>query len=259
MKTIQICTYNVKNDNLGKNIAPEEIKNIYKKLLYDNEINVLSTQEMIESTVNLLTNCITDYHILGKYRYDYNKLFKKIKRIKKYNEGNNIITNLPVLIEDTTELPWFPRSIKEIFNGTFKYKSITPRIITEAILDVEGTKVKFLNTHLSLHLNSIKKLQLRKIKKMIKSSTIPVVLTGDFNTNIEDRMFSNFIKELEVIGLKRVEINVKTFRRGNKHLAIDHVFIPNNWKVKYYKILDDKYLANYSDHYPVLVSVIIDN
>ena len=259
MKTIQICTYNVKNDNLGKIKPDAEIKTIYEKLLYDNNINILATQEMIEHTVGILTNSLNDYHILGKYRYDYNKIFKKIKKIRKYNEGNNIITNLPILVEKTTELPWFPRNIKEIINGTFKYKSITPRIITQAILNVEGTKVRFLNTHLSLHSNSIKKLQLRKIKKMIKSSTIPVVLTGDFNTNIEDKVFVNFINDLKTLGLKRVEINGQTFKKDTNNLAIDHIFIPISWQIKDYKIITDKYLKNYSDHYPVLVSIIIDN
>lgn len=260
MKTLNICTYNVRNDNLIEGFDENRIAELYKKLIKDYKIDILATQEMISSTVKIIQEQLKGYHVIGNYRYGKSKIIKKIKSIEKYNEANNIITKLPILTEKTTELPWIPRNIKEILSGTFKYRSITPRILTEAILDIEDYgRVRFLNTHLSHHLTGTTKLQLKKISKKIKSSTIPVILTGDFNTNIKNKNFKLFISELEKLGLKRVEINEKTFKKAKNNNAIDHIFIPSDWKVIEYKIIKDDYLEGYSDHYPILISVIPDN
>lgn len=260
MKTLNICTYNVRNDNLIEGFDENRIAELYKKLIKDYKIDILATQEMISSTVKIIQEQLKGYHVIGNYRYGKSKIIKKIKSIEKYNEANNIITKLPILTEKTTELPWIPRNIKEILSGTFKYRSITPRILTEAVLDIEDYgRVRILNTHLSHHLTGTAKLQLKKISKKIKSSTIPVVLTGDFNTSIKNKNFKMFISELEKFGLKRVEIREKTFKKAKNNNAIDHIFIPNDWKVIEYKIINDDYLEDYSDHYPILISVTLDN
>lgn len=260
MKTLNICTYNVRNDNLIEGFDENRIAKLYNKLIKDYKIDILATQEMISSTVKILKEQLKDYHVIGNYRYGKSKIINKIKSIEKYNEANNIITKLPILTEKTTELPWIPRNIKEILSGSFKYRSITPRIITEAILDIEDYgRVRFLNTHLSHHLKGTVKLQLKKIIKKIKSSTIPVVLTGDFNTSIKNNTFKLFISELEKLGLKRIEINEKTFKNSKNNNAIDHIFIPSDWQVTEYKIINDDYLEGYSDHYPVLVSIVVNN
>lgn len=257
MKILNICSYNVRNDNLIKGFDKIRIEKLYKTLIEDYKIDILSTQEMILSTVKILKNSLKGYHILGRYRYGKNKLINKIKSLNKYNEANSIITKLPVLTEKTMALPWIPRNFKEIIKGLFKYQSITPRIITEAIIDIESVGiVRLLNTHLSHHLKETSKLQLKKVVKIVKNSTIPVVLTGDFNIDIDNKSFKQFIIELEKIGLKRIEINTKTFKKSRKNKAIDHIFIPSNWEVRKYQIIEEDYLDNYSDHYPIMVSVI---
>lgn len=260
MKTLNICTYNVRNDNLVEGFDNKKIEFLYKKLVNDYDIDILTTQEMIKTTVDILKEKLTGYRILGNYRYGNSKLVKIIKNLNKYNEANNIITRLPVLTEKTTDLPWIPRNIKEILSGTFKYRSITRRIITEAIIDIENYgRVRFLNTHLSHHLKGTTKLQLKRILKIVKSSTIPVVLTGDFNVNVKNKNFKFFIDELEKLGLKRVEINKRTFKKSKKDTAIDHVFMPSNWSIIKKEVIDEDYLGNYSDHYPIFISVIPNN
>lgn len=257
VKELKICSYNVRNDNLSLETTNNQIKEIYHKLIEDNKIEVLATQEMVSSTLKVLKESLNSYRILGNYRYGKSKLVRKIPILEKYNEANNIITNLQVLTEKTTELPWLPRNLKELYKGIFKYKSITPRIMTEAILEVKDYgRVRFINTHLSHHLKGIESLQLRKLKSRIKSSTIPVVLTGDFNMSMQDKTFSKFVEDVEKIGLKRIALNGRTFKNSRKAKAIDHIFIPSNWEVKEIKTIDEKYLDNYSDHYPILVTVI---
>lgn len=257
MKSLQICTYNVRNDNLSDNLTKTKLKEIYLNLINDYNIDILATQEMVEKTVEVLKKELTGYHVIGNYRYGNNKLLKNIKSIKKYNEGNNIITRLTILTEQTNKLPWIPRNIKELYSGIFKYKSIMPRITTEAILEIpDYGRVRFINTHLSHHLKQTTKLQLIRLISKIKSSTIPVILTGDFNINLSNKFFKKYFNEIESLGLKRVEFNGRTFKKSKKEQAIDHIFIPNNWLVKEVKIIDEEYLDDYSDHYPLLISVI---
>ena len=54
MKTLNICTYNVRNDNLIEGFDENRIAKLYKKLTKDYEIDILTTQEMISSTVKIL-------------------------------------------------------------------------------------------------------------------------------------------------------------------------------------------------------------
>ncbi len=257
MATLRICTYNVRNDNLVKDLTPEKIKNNYHRLIREYKINILCTQEMIKTTIDILKKQFHSYHMIGNYRYGSSKLVGRIGSLNKFNEGNQIITNLPVYKDETTELPWFPRSFKDFYKGIFKYKSVTPRIVTETILEIEGYgRVRFLNTHLDCHLKRTKLLQLNKLRRKINSSTIPVVLTGDFNTDIKDKVFLDFINDMEKQGLKLIEFNDKTFKKSRKKLAIDHIFIPSSWEVTEIKTIDEDYLDKYSDHYPLLATVI---
>lgn len=255
---LKICSFNVRNDNFTKEISKETIKQIYINLLKNYEIDILTTQEMILSTENIINEEIKDYKLVGKYRF--NKFLRKFKSIQKYNEGNNIISRLPILENKTKKLPWIPKNIKDIFKGTFKYQSIIPRILTEAIISINSNeRIKVINTHLSIHINTIKKSQLKKIIKEIKNSNIPVILTGDFNTNIEDKIFKKFIEEANNLGLKRVELNSRTFKKSKDNLAIDHIFIPKKWEIEEVKIVEDEFLDGYSDHFPLYIKVLVKN
>lgn len=253
MNNLKICSFNVKNDNLAKKINKEKIKDIFIELLEKYEIDILATQEMISSTVHKIKK-IKKYKVVGNYRY--NNLLKRIKKIEKYNEANNIITHLTIIDNKTERLPWIPKNIKELFKGIFKYHSIIPRIVTKAIIEIDNNKIEVINTHLSLHINSVKKSQLDKIKKRIEEAKYPVILTGDFNTNYEDEIFNKFINDLSELGLKRIEINEKTFKKSKNNLPIDHIFIPQEWELVNYNVINDKFIDDYSDHYPLLIEVI---
>jgi len=255
MPQLHICTFNVKNDNLlHKHL---NIREIYKKLINDYQIDILCTQEMIESTLNEIQKEFPNYHVVGDYRYGNNIFSSRIKRVRKFNESNHIISSYKIEKGKTTSLPWFPRSLKELYNGTLKYKSTTPRIVTEAVFSIFGKKIRVVNTHLDSHLGGIQKLQFMKLESILKKSKLPVILTGDFNTTIEDKNFQEFIKNMNKIGLKRIDISGKTFKKAKNDLAIDHIFIPKDWQVKEIKIIDESFLKGYSDHYPVIADILI--
>ena len=257
MPQLHLCTFNVKNDNLLNKSIDFNIRKIYKQLIFDYQIDILCTQEMIESTLNEIQKEFPNYHVVGDYRYGNNLFSKQIKRVKKFNESNHIISSYKIEKGKTTSLPWFPRSLKELYDGTLKYKSITPRIVTEAVFNVSGKKIRVINTHLDSHLRGIQKLQFMKLESIVKKGRLPVVLTGDFNTTIEDKNFQEFIKNLNKKGLKKLEIPGKTFKKAKNNLAIDHIFIPKDWQVKEIKIINEEYLKGYSDHYPVVADILI--
>lgn len=252
---IKVCTFNVRNDNLIPDLTTEMIKKNYHKLLFDYRIDILCTQELIESTMQVIRESFSNHHILGDYRYGKGRLVKKIKTLKKYNESNAIITRFPVVDTKTYSLPWLPRSIKEIYNGIFKYRSLTPRIITLSNLKIGEEEIVVINTHLDCHIESIKNSQLKKVEKILKKQKKSIILTGDFNTDKGDPIFTRFIAMLNQMGLKRVEYNQKTFAKSKEDVAIDHIFIPNTWKINKIEAIKDPELEHYSDHYPICIEV----
>ncbi len=256
-KVLNVCTFNVRNDNLIPDLTKEDIENNYHQLLIDYDLDILCTQEMIENTMKIIREKFPNYHIIGDYRYGTGKLAQKIKVLKKYNESTAIITRFPILKTKTIKLPWLPHSLKELYKGIFKYRSLTPRIITASKIKIDQLEVYTINTHLDCHIESIKITQLKKIENLLKKNKGLIILTGDFNTDKEDPEFLKFVTTLKQLGLKRVEYDHKTFSKSKKDLAIDHIFIPVSWQVKEIMAIKNQSLAHYSDHYPIYVKVEI--
>ncbi len=257
---LKICTFNVRNDNLVEGLTEEKIIKTYESLFDLEEIDILATQEMIASTLKVLKENLPDYHQVGKSRYGNRHMTQKVRPLRIYNEYATIFTQLPVLKQNTIALPWFPSTLKDLFQGIFKYRSITPRVLTEIIIDMEQYgRVRLLNTHLDCHMNTVRKKQLDFLYHYIEQSNLPVILLGDFNSNLKNKLFANFVKKLEKIGIHRLEYNKKTFRKSKKDMAIDHIFLPEMFEVKEFGIIDKKGMEEYSDHYPLYVVVKIKN
>ncbi len=70
---------------------------------------------------------------------------------------------------------------------------------------------------------------------------------------IDQKLFQQFVEELEALHLKRVDFQVKTWKNAKKEIAIDHIFIPEDWKVLEQKRIENKI----SDHYMILVKIEI--
>ena len=213
---------------------------------------------MIASTLDVLKKKFPMYYFIGKGRYGTGHFQKKINLLKKYNEHASIITNFKVLSQKTHSLPWLPRNMKDFYNGIFKYRSMTPRVLTEAVIEIgTGKRICILNTHLDCHMNTVRKRQLNYIIRYVKKTKSPIILLGDFNSNLTNKTFLSFIEELGALGLKRIEYNHKTFRKSKKDTPIDHIFLSKNLEVKEYGIIEEKVLETYSDHFPLYATIII--
>ena len=117
----------------------------------------------------------------------------------------------------------------------FKDKKLcVPRIVTVVITKINGQDICIINTHLDYRFKSVQLRQLKAINKLIDKykDNYNIVLTGDFNMDLSMEHFNEFINGLKNKGISRVEVNDKT--NGSNHrneTAIDHIFIPSNWKV----------------------------
>ena len=80
---------------------------------------------------------------------------------------------------------------------------------------------------------------------------------GDFNLDLGDELFINFINKLESIGIKRVPMNEKTnASKYSEESAIDHVFVSNEFKILDYGTYDD--LTNITDHKAIYVDIELE-
>ncbi len=223
---LTISTFNIQNKE-DKN----KLKFI-KNYLNDNNIDILNLQEAYPKFMREFQSDLKDYKVTGNYRYLY---FPKI------NESNPIITNKKVLYSKTYRLPHLP--------------SLLNRIITKTVVIIDNKEISIYNTHLDYQYLSVKKRQLNKILKLIKKDKNPIILTGDFNLKNNKKIFNNFTEELEKMNIYRVQIDEKTFKPSKYKRAIDHIFLSKDFKLVDKNVVKD---IKTSDHYPVLIRVLID-
>ena len=249
MVKLKIASFNIKNTGMKKE------KEINSKVLIDfiknRKIDILGTQELTKEYEKNINDKLFGYKFYGNYRLG-NGIFSK----NKYNECNMIITNQKVSRHKTVHLPFVPKNIK-VFFECLKKMSFSPRIATVIYFYIESIgKVRMINTHLEPRISLIRKKQLEKIKKIISKEDCPTILTGDFNMQLNNNDFKQFIVELKKYNLSRVEINHATWNGNNGKLKVlDHIFIPGNWIVLDKGVIDN---ISISDHYPIYVEVEIE-
>ncbi len=225
---ITICTFNIQNN--FKNYNSTKSKQIVK-LLKNKNIDVYNLQEVYSKIDKDLKKTIKSlaYTINGTYRF----LIPT-----RYNEKNPIITNKKVISNKTYHLPFLP--------------SITKRIMTKVVIEDNGKLVSIYNTHLEVRKEKVKERQLKRVLKILKKDNNPIILTGDFNLKTNNEMFNKFVKELESIGIKHIDIADKTLKMSKYHRAIDHIFISEEFKLISKDRITD---LEISDHYPVLIQI----
>ncbi len=225
---ITICTFNIQNN--FKNYNSTKSKQIVK-LLKNKNIDVYNLQEVYSKIDKDLKKTIKSlaYTINGTYRF----LIPT-----RYNEKNPIITNKKVISNRTYHLPFLP--------------SITKRIMTKVVIEDNAKLVSIYNTHLEVRKEKVKERQLKRVLKILKKDNNPIILTGDFNLKTNNEMFNKFVKELESIGIKHIDIADKTLKMSKYHRAIDHIFISEEFKLISKDRITD---LEISDHYPVLIQI----
>lgn len=236
-----IATFNIQNKyKIRKYSGIDKYGDHTKELLNFLQIykvDILGVQELTKLYQERLLPLLTDqYHLVGKYRFT--KLGNILPLFSKFNEATSIISKYEVIDTKTTHIPSFPS---------------IPRIITEASIRLDSRIVKVMSTHIDVFSNKVKQKQLNYIIKKLEEEAQEFVLMGDFNSTTNNIYFNNFVKEMKKIGYKRIEANEATHKY--RKLPIDHIFVPQSWKIKEIKTID---LENkMSDHKPIVIKVSV--
>lgn len=257
MRKIKIISFNMKNNDINQSggIRKDGISNakVFADKVKEDKIDLIGTQELTVKYIDNIKLQLKDYKCYGNYRFG-DGIFVNVP----FNENNNIITNKKVIYQKTIYLPWIPafKDLKE----SIQKRAMMPRIATIVVIEKKGMKTCMINTHLGHRVESVRNRQLKVLLKLVKkySKKYPVVLTGDFNMDVNDAKFIKLVKKLESINMQRVLINEITWRgRGSKGKTIDHIFIPDNWKIERSGVIDDPEINKISDHSPIFVEARI--
>lgn len=277
-----VGSYNIRNhnseDDSNGNVWSVRCKVLCDQMNFENP-DIFGTQEVLDHQLHDLLNGLDGYGYVGVGRDDgktageYAAIFYKKERLQLLRSGNFWLNETP----DVPKLGWDAACVRICSWGEFKLK---------------GTKLKFY--YFNLHMDHVgttarregAKLVVAKIKEIAKGA--PVVLTGDFNVDQTDEIYTIFttsgvLKDSYECCKFRFAEN-GTFNSFNSDLKtasrIDHVFVSPNFDVQRYGVLTDTYWTavenayeqkghdapkeirfkkhqrrTISDHYPVLVKM----
>ena len=221
---MKIATFNVQNFYMKKDKDFPKYYNKLKNLINFYDLDIIGMQEVVDILYNKLKE---DFNISGNSRMFINS---------KYNEYNPIVSKYKLLYTKTYHL-------KSLY-------SFIPRIATVSIYDVNGEKLRIINTHLALYkYHNIKKIEFKKLIKIIKEENMKTILMGDLNLRKESddlKILINMLKECNMSMIK----SDNTFKDN----ILDYIFITNNIKCKNVKVIDKKL----SDHRFLLCEIDVN-
>ena len=256
---LYVGTYNIryknKDDSIKGNVWTKRCQVMCDQINFESP-DVLGMQEVLVEQLHDFQRLLDNYSYIGVGRDDgkeageYAAIFYKNDRVKLLDSGNFWLNETP----DVPKLGWDAACIRICTWG--KFKDLRTK-----------KKFYFFNLHMD-HVGVVArreaaKLVVSRIKEMAQDA--PVVLTGDFNVDQTDEIYSIFaqsgilkdsydharIRFAENGTFNSFKVETKTNSR------IDHVFVSPSFKVEAYGLRTDSYWAkgrrNLSDHYPVFV------
>ena len=157
--------------------------------------------------------------------------------------GNAILSKYPIESVTTHKILSVPES--EQTEDTW-YED---RVIIDAVINVNGTKVNALITHFGLATVELERMT-AKINQLIDNAVYPVVLMGDFNVEPDSKYLSDINKRLkscaDVFSNKQ-----NTHPSWNPQRHIDYIFVNKQTKVLEYTVHD----IFASDHVPLSAEI----
>lgn len=142
------------------------------------------------------------------------------------------------------------------------------RIATWATLKTKGTEKVYthINTHLDHVSDEAREFQAEVLNKKIRELSetgIPVICTGDFNTDRNSAVYKSMLEYADDARSVAVisEDGITYHDYGAKDIndmkyAIDFIFVPKGVTVENYKVINDTAKGMYpSDHYPIVADV----
>lgn len=221
MKKLTVVSYNVLHGKMVREdlgIIGRELKRLGADLVGLQEIDMGTDRMNGLDTLAIIAGA-------GEYPY---AVFTPAMQIFGGAYGTAILSKYPITSFETIPL--------------VGCEEIEPRAIGHAIVDVEGARLDFFNTHLSVESKEAQRLQLEQLR-MLTGACERLIMTGDFNT--EDLEMLSVLAPLTTVNPRSYSTHYPS------ESAIDHIFLSQG-------ILcggTEMPRIPYSDHYPLLARV----
>lgn len=243
-QSLFVGTYNVRNQNDGDqregNGWPQRVSVICDLINFE-QPDIFGTQEAKVGQIHDMLNGLDAYDYIGVAREDgkedgeYSAIFYKKDYLQVLDHGDFWLSETP----DKPGLGWDAACVRICTWGKFRDKR---------------TKLKFY--YFNLHMDHVgvvarregAKLVVKKIQELTDGKT-PVILTGDFNVDQRDEIYTIFtnsghLNDSYVVAKQRFCEN-GTFNAFKPDLKtesrIDHIFLSPKFEVNHYGVLTDCY------------------
>ncbi len=259
---LYVGTYNIRYENQGDykkgNGWKQRCPVVCAQINFQHP-DVLGTQEVLAEQLDDMKALLTDYDYIGvgrddgKRKGEHTVIFYDRKTIRLLQQGHFWLSETP----DKPGLGWDAACTRICTWGKFRSRKA-------------GKTFYFFNLHMD-HVGIVArresaKLVVRRIREIAKGK--PVILTGDFNVDQNDTIYSIFttsglLNDSYEHSKQRFADN-GTFNGFNPDRKtdsrIDHVFVSPCFNIMRYGILTNCYWSDNgnrlpSDHYPVFVRI----
>jgi endonuclease/exonuclease/phosphatase family metal-dependent hydrolase len=259
-QTVNVMTYNIRLDTEsdGVNQWKNRTNKVYA-LLKKYKPDVFGVQEALHNQMMDLKNNLTDYDFVGvgrddgKEKGEYSAIFYRKSEYE-------VLEQNTFWLSETPEVP-----------GSKSWDAAITRVATFALLKEKSSGKLFLilNTHFD-HIGkearknsaSIIKVYLRGFIEGGSIKDLPVIITGDFNSEPTEEPYQSMIngKDFALMDSRPSNSKAGTFCSFTVNSieckTIDYIFHSANWSTKKYKVITDNNGKYYpSDHLPVMATL----
>lgn len=242
---ITIMTYNIHSCiGMDDRISPDRIMRVISRRNPD--IVALQEVDVGRKRTGGINQAQYIAEMLGM---DY--LFYPVLHIHNETYGNAILSKFPMKLIKQHHLPRTHQSSRSELRGALW-----------AEIDIHGTKVQLINTHLGLS-PAERKLQARDIFSSHwigeKGEYDHLIICGDFNAPPGSPAYNIFKQHLTDIQLQSGVQNIKnTWYSRYPIRRIDHIFVGKGIRVQKYDVPATKLEQVASDHLPLISEILIE-
>jgi endonuclease/exonuclease/phosphatase family metal-dependent hydrolase len=258
---VKVMTFNLRTSLAKDNHPWSKRWAVVKQMVEQEKPDVIGTQEGTSSQLSELKVGLPSYQWIGEGREggkygEFVAIFYREDRLKPLQQGN-------FWLSETPDKP-----------GSQSWGSAYPRMATWILFEDLANQKQFyvLNTHLDDKSETAREKGAELIARTVNAwdPKIPVIITGDFNSYIQEsagrvlttqgQMKDAFREAAEKIndhlGTFHHYINVQT--GGGIQKRIDYIFFRGNISVKKSEIVTFHINGQYpSDHFPVTADIVL--
>ena len=252
---LKIISFNIRYnswDNIdGENGWPNR-KGAVAKMILEEHPAAIGLQEALIDQLQYLDTVLTHYLRIGVGRDD-GKEAGEFMAIYYDTTRLELLSHRTRWLSETPDVPtkgWDAACYRTVTIACFRDRQ-------------SGKEFQYLNTHLD-HVGQTAraegvKLIVGSLKESSIADNVPVIVGGDMNSTIEDKIFQSFfdvnLKPARELTKKTSHVDTYNAYGKEKSALIDHFFV-RDVKVKQFRTLDGNYGVPYiSDHYPIEIVI----